>query len=348
VSGETASPSRLLILLKQVIPYIGAVVASFAAAGVFLLLLRYDVLGAYYTILFTSFLTANGFVQTLLKFVPLLLSALAFTIPLNAGKFNIGSEGQMLLGAIGAAFVGIFLAGLGVPFVALLPLALIMGTLLGAFWGAIPAWLLYRFDVNEILSTVLLNSVSFALVDYVATEVWPDRLVGHPTTVLFNTYTDLPLLTRMPPLHSGLIIAVVVAFGVYVMTTRTSLGYEMRATGSNMRAANVFGIDVKVLALLSLILGGAMGGLAGAIEATGIHHRLIEGLQSNYLVLGIIIGLIGKGNSRIVPFVAFLIAILEVGASAMQRTLAIPAEIVLIVEGLILVFVLLADLVQRR
>ena len=121
----------------------------------------------------------------------------------------------------------------------------------------------------------------------------------------------------------------------------------MVATGANPRAAAVFGINTSVLFLLALVLGGAMGGLAGAIEVAGVHHRLIEGLQSNFLALGIIIGLISKGNHAILPFVALFIAILEVGASAMQRTLAIPVEMVFIVEALILIFVLLSDVVRK-
>jgi simple sugar transport system permease protein len=120
------------------------------------------------------------------------------------------------------------------------------------------------------------------------------------------------------------------------------------ATGANPRAARVFGIGVRNVFLLSLILGGALAGLAGAIEVAGVHHRLIEGLQSNFLLLGIIIGLIAKGNHLAVPFVAFFIAVLEVGASAMQRTLMIPGEMVFIVEALILIFILLADVVRRQ
>jgi simple sugar transport system permease protein len=103
---------------------------------------------------------------------------------------------------------------------------------------------------------------------------------------------------------------------------------------------------VRWLFLLSLTLGGVIAGLAGALEVSGVHHRLIEGLQSNYLLLGIIIGLIAKGNHLAVPFVAFFIAMLEVGANAMQRTLAIPGEMVFIVEALILIFVLLSDVVH--
>lgn len=336
----------LKTLIGQFSPYLLAVIASFVAAGLFIAVMGFDVRKAYATILFTSFRTPNGFVQTLLKFVPLLLQALAFTVPLAAGKFNIGGEGQLIVGAIGAAAVGIMFAGLS-PLL-LLPMVILAGILFGAFWAAIPAWLLYRFGINEILTTVLMNFVSFSLMDYVATEVWQDTAAGHPTTIPVGTSAKLPLLISRPPLHAGIIIAVLIGVIVYVYTSRTTAGYELVVTGANPRASMVHGINVRRMFLLSLILGGALAGLSGAVEVTGVHHRLIEGLQSNYLLLGIIIGLIAKGNNLAVPFVAFFIAVLEVGASAMQRTMMIPGEMVFIVEALILLFVLLSDVVRRR
>lgn len=333
-------------LQRRLAPYLAAVVVSFAVAGLFIAAMGFDVSRAYTTILFTSFRTPNGFVETLRKFVPLLLQALAFTVPLAAGKFNIGGEGQLIVGAIGATAVGILLAGL--PALILLPLLILAGILFGAFWAAIPAWLLYRFGINEILTTVLMNFVSFGLINYVATEVWRDPAAGHPTTVPIGAGGELPLLISKPPLHAGIILAILAAVAVYIYTNRTTAGYELVATGANPRAAMVHGIDARRIFLLSLVLGGALAGLSGAIEVAGVQHRLIEGLQSNYLLLGLIIGLIAKGNNLAVPFVAFFIAVLEVGASAMQRTMRIPVEMVFIVEALILIFVLLSDLIQRR
>jgi ABC-type uncharacterized transport system permease subunit len=333
-------------LAGRLIPYFLAVAASFVAAGIFIAAMGFDVPKAYATILFTSFRTPNGFVQTLLKFVPLLLQALAFTVPLTAGKFNIGGEGQLIVGAIGATAVGILFAGLPLPL--LLPLVILAGILFGGFWAAIPAWLLYRFGINEILTTVMMNFVSFSLIDYVATKIWRDPAAGHPTTVPIGAGGELPLLIARPPLNTGILLALFVAFVVYVYANRTPGGYELVATGANPRASRVYGIDVRKMFLLSLILGGALAGLSGAIEVAGVQHRLIEGLQSNFLLLGIIIGLIARGNILAVPFVAFFIAVLEVGASALQRTMMIPVEMVFIVEALVLLFVLLSDVVRRR
>lgn len=333
-------------LVGRVLPYVLAVLAAFGAAGIFIALMGFNVLEAYQTILFTSFKSLNGFIQTLLKFVPLVLLAFAFTIPLKAGKFNIGGEGQMIMGAVGAAAAGILFADL--PLIILLPLVLAAGVAFGGLWALIAAWLLYRFNINEILSTVLLNFVSFQVIDYVATEIWRDPFAGHPTTTPIGAGGELPLLVSSPPLHSGLIIAILVSIAIYIYTDRTSAGYELIATGANPKAAGVYGINTRILFLLALVLGGAVAGLAGAIEVAGVHRRLIEGLQSNFLMLGIIIGLVSKGNHAVVPFVAFFIAVLEVGASAMQRTMAIPVEMVFIVEALILIFVLLTDVIRRQ
>lgn len=332
-------------LRSALLPYLIAVAAAFGAVGLAIGAMGFDVPRAFATILFTSFRTPNGFIQTLSKFVPLLLQALAFTIPLAAGKFNIGGEGQLIVGGIAAAAVGILLADL--PLLVLLPLALLAGLLAGGLWVLGPAWLLYRFGINEILTTVLMNFVSFELMNYVATEVWPDPAAGHPTSIPIGIGARLPLLLRNPPLHSGLILAILVAIAAYFYTNRTSAGYELIATGANPRAARVYGIKVRNLFLLSLIIGGVLGGLSGALEVTGNYYRLIEGLQSNFLLLGIIIGLIARGNNLAVPFVAFFIAVLDVGASAMQRTLAIPSEMVFIVVALILIFVLLSDVFRK-
>ncbi len=331
---------------RTILPYLIAIAVAFAAVGIFIAAMGFDVGRAYQTILLTSFRTPNGFIQTLLKFIPLTLQALAFTVPLTAGKFNIGGEGQMIVGGIAAAAVGITFSDL--PPVILLPLVILAGVIAGAFWGLIPAWLLYRFGLNEILSTVLLNFVSFAVIDLVATGPWRDTAAGHPTTIPIGQGGWLPMLISNPPLHSGILLAVLVAAGIYIYTSRTTGGYELVATGANPRAAEVFGINVKRMFVFSLVLAGALAGLAGSIEVAGVHRRLIEGMQSNFLVLGLIIGLIARGNNLAVPFVAFFIAVLEVGASAMQRTMMIPVEMVFIVEALVLLFVLLSDVVRRR
>lgn len=347
MSEQTLKPAMgLRNVAGQFIPYVLAVAAAFLAAGIFIAAMGFNVLEAYATILTTSFKSANGLVQTLLKFVPLLLLALGFSIPYKASKYNIGGEGQLIVGAIGATAVGILLPDL--PLLLLLPLVLLAGVVCGGLWAALPAWLLFRFNISEVLTTSLMNFVSFGLIDYVATAIWRDPAAGHPTTIPIGDGGQLPRLISNPPLHSGLVLALAVTVVVYFYVNRTPAGYELVATGANPRASRVFGIDVRIMFVLALVLGGCLSGLAGSVEVAGVHLRLIEGMQSNFMQLGIIIGLISKGDIRAVPFVAFFIAVLEVGASAMQRTMMIPVEMVFIVESLVLIFVLLSDVVRRR
>jgi general nucleoside transport system permease protein len=229
-----------------------------------------------------------------------------------------------------------------------MPLLIVAGVLAGVVWAGIAAFLMGRFGVNEILSTVLLNFVSFQVLDYAATEVWSDPAAGVAATQRVGEGAVLPDIGGPPGVHAGILLAGLVALATIVVTRGTAAGFELRAAGTNPRAAGINGIRVEKVAVVALIIGGALGGLAGALEVTGVHGRALEGMQSNFLLLGIIIGLIARGSALWVPLVAFGIAILEVGASSMQRTVGVPAEMVLIIEALILIFLLLSDVIAAR
>lgn len=334
------------LVLARVLPLVLAVVLAFLVAGVVIAVLGYDPVGAFRSVLTTSFRTGFGFTETLTKWIPLTLIALGFTIPLAAGRYNIGGEGQLLVGATAAAGVGIVWSEL--PAAVLLPMVILAGIVGGAFWAAIPALLMGRFRVNEILSTVLLNFVSFQVLDYAATEIWPDPAAGAAATTGVGEGAVFGPLGGPGGVHAGILVAVSVVLVVILVSRSTPAGFELRIAGSNPRAASVNGVRVGRIAVVSLILGGAIGGLAGAIEVAGVHERLIEGMQSNFLLLGIIIGLIARGNALWVPVVAFGIAILEVGASSMQRTVGVPVDMVLIIEALLVIFLLLSDVIAKR
>lgn len=333
-------------MARSVLPPVASVLLAFVVGGVVIALLGRDPILAFESVLTTSFSSQYGIVQTLHKWVPVLLTALAFTIPLATFKFNIGAEGQLLVGATAGVALGIVWSDL--PMAVLLPAVLIAGVLAGALWAAIAAFLLVRFGVNEILSTVLLNFVALHLIDYVASAVWPDVGAGHPATVRVGEGALLPALGSAPALHTGTVLALVVSIAAAVWVRRTSSGFELTAVGANPRASLVHGIRTSRVAGVGLIVGGAAGGLAGAIEVAGVHSRLLEGMQSNFLILGIIVGLMARGNLIALPFVAFGIAVLEVGASSMQRSAQVPVEMVLIIEALILLFLMLSDVVRDR
>jgi simple sugar transport system permease protein len=345
VAARPTAQDRGRQLLRSGIPYVLAVIGAILLVAVLILVLGHNPLEAFRAVLTNSFRNETGLVQTLKKWVPLTLLALAFAIPLGAGRFNIGGEGQLILGAIGSVAVGITFSDL--PQVVLLPLALVSGVLAGVIWAGIAAWLMAQFKINEILSTVLLNFVSFELLDYLASVVWADAGAGGAVTLPIGVGAELPTIGR-PPMHIGVLIVLVLAVVAAVLARRSVGGFELRAVGLNERAARVHGIRTGRVAVVSMVVAGALGGLAGAIEVAGVHHRMLEGIQSNFLLLGIIIGLIARGSLTAVPFVAFGIAVLEVGAGSMQRVSGTPVETVLILEGLILLFLLMSDVISGR
>ncbi|EAP97784.1 sugar ABC transporter, permease protein [Janibacter sp. HTCC2649] len=336
---------RAKTMAYAAVPYVIAVLAAFVVVGVLITLLGHDPAKAFRAVLTNSFRNETGLVQTLHKWAPLTLLSLAFAIPLGAGRFNIGGEGQMILGSVGAAAVGITMSDL--PMVILLPLVLVVGTLAGVVWAAISAWLMESFHINEILSTVLLNFVSFEVLDYIASVVWSDPGAGGAVTLPIGDGAVLPGIGR-PPMHTGVLLVVLVSVVAAVMAKRSVAGFELRAVGLNERASKLHGIRTGRVAVMSMVVAGGLAGLAGAIEVSGVHQRTLEGIQSNFLLLGIIIGLIARGSLAAVPFVAFGIAVLEVGAGSMQRVSGAPVEIVLILEGLILLFLLMSDVATER
>lgn len=329
-----------------VAPYVASVVLAFLAGGLLIQAMGYSAVDALEAVLTSSFDSRFGMIETLHKWVPIVLCAYAFAIPLATGKFNIGAEGQLLLGATGGAAIGITFSDL--PAILLLPAMLVAGVLAGALWAGIAAVLLVRFRVNEVLSTVLLNFVSFRLIDWVATSVWPDAGAGHPATTPVGDGARLPLIGEAPGLHSGVLLVLALAVFIAVGMRFTPTGFEMRAVGDNPRASLINGVKTSRLAGAGLVIGGGAAGLAGAIDVAGVQGRMLEGMQSNFLILGIIVGLMARGSMLALPFIAFGIAVLEFGAGTMQLVASVPVEMVLVIEALILLFLLLSDIVRNR
>ncbi|GGO72387.1 ABC transporter permease [Nocardioides deserti] len=329
-----------------VLPYVASVVLAFLVGGLLIQAMGYSAVDALEAVLTSSFDSRFGMVETLHKWVPIVLCAYAFAIPLATGKFNIGAEGQLLLGATGGAAIGITFSDL--PAILLLPAMLVAGVLAGALWAGIAAVLLVRFRVNEVLSTVLLNFVSFRLIDWVATSVWPDAGAGHPATTPVGDGARLPLIGEAPGLHSGVLLVLALAVFIAVGMRFTPTGFEMRAVGDNPRASLINGVKTSRLAGAGLVIGGGAAGLAGAIDVAGVQGRMLEGMQSNFLILGIIVGLMARGSMLALPFIAFGIAVLEFGAGTMQLVASVPVEMVLVIEALILLFLLLSDIVRNR
>jgi simple sugar transport system permease protein len=251
--------------------------------------------------------------------------------------WNIGAEGQYALGGIAAAFVPLFL-GDQLPGFLLLPLMIVMAILAGAVWALIPAALKAFLQVNEILTTLMMNYVAILLAEYLYLGPWRDPGgFGFPGTAEFPRAAWLPNLTGR--VHAGLLLALAAAALVWFIMARTRWGYEIRVIGENARAARYSGMSIGRNVVLVMLLSGGLAGLAGMSEVAGIAHRLGKGFTVGYGYTAIIVAWLAALNPVGVVFVAFLMAALLVGGEAL-KTMGLPQAVSGVLQGAILFFVL--------
>ncbi|HET6436856.1 MAG TPA: ABC transporter permease [Anaeromyxobacter sp.] len=280
--------------------------------------------------------------------VPLVLVALGVAVSFRSGILNIGAEGQMLLGILATTAVALHLPGLPGPL--LLALALLAGAAAGAAWAGIAGWLRARLEVNEILSTVMLNYIAAQLYTFLlrGPMIDPDELMtgsGTPQSVRLPRAAWLERLIPGTRLHTGLLLALSLAGLVWVLLWRTTLGYRLRAAGAGARAARYAGIGVERSLLVAMLVAGAFAGLAGGVEVVGVHHRAIEAISAGYGFAGIVVALFGGLHPvGIVPAAGFF-GLMLVGADMTQRSAGVPANMVLVLEGVIILAIVSAQVI---
>jgi len=320
-----------------------------------LLLLRANPLEAYAAMLEGAFGSSNALADTVVKATPLLLVGLGICIAFRGGVINIGGEGQLIAGAVGATFTGLSFAE--APAWIVVPVSLLAGFLAGAIWGGIPGLLKAYFNVNEILSTIMMNQIAvqgmnFLLRGPMIDPVQLGRASRIPETARLSRSFDLPRLVPTR-LHLGAGIAVVLAVLVYIFLWRTVVGYRIRAVGLNRDASRYGGINVNRYMVLSLLLSGAFAGLAGAVQVYGVHHRMFtDGSAAGFTGAagfnGIVAALFGKLHPIGTIPASFIFGALLVGANKLQRTAQVPAALITALNGLVVVFVVSSEIWSRR
>lgn len=289
----------------------------------------------------------NKFVlaQSLAKVTPLLFAGLSVAIGLRAGLFNIGAQGQMIFGALAAAVVG--LIGVGAdkngtgslsPLLHV-PLALLAGALAGAAWGALAGLLRAWRGVHEVISTIMLNYVAVNLVTYLTTHSLKDPHSMAAQTPMMARASWLAPIVPGSNLTAGILFALLAAAAMSFLIRRTALGYTIRAVGLGADAAQANGIPVARTLVLTMALSGALAGLAGAVEVTGVHHRFVQGVAGSYGFDGIAVALLGGLGGGGVALSALFFGALASGASFMQLQTDVPDSIAVIVQAVVIVFV---------
>jgi len=328
-----------------------AVLAAMLAGAILLLLLNANPIEAYAAMIGGALGDVSGLTQSVVKATPLLLVALGIVIAFRASVINIGGEGQIILGALAGTWFSLTFRMW--PSWLLIPTTMGAGFLAGAFWGFIPGILKARLNVNEILSTVMLNAIALQLMNYLLRGPMID-----PAGVAAGTYLAqserlpdsvwLPRLVPQTLLHTGAILAVILAVLVYVFLWRTTIGYRIRAVGLNPDASRYAGIRVPFHQALALTLAGGFAGLAGVIEVIGVQHRLLQGITSGYGFTGIVAALFGGLHPIGAIPASFLFGVLLVGADKMQRAVQVPSALIGTLLGLIVLFVVGSAYLSRR
>jgi len=358
-SGKPAPRSRMLraltidwsrIALNVLLPALGVIFALLLGA-VMLVILKADPLAAYAALVNGAVGTRFGITQTLVKATPLLLVGLGICIAFRANVINIGGEGQIIAGALMATWWPLFFHTW--PGWLLIPSTMIAGFIGGAAWGFVPGILKARLNVNEILSTIMLNAIALQLMNLLLQGPLMDPAGVAARTFLAQSaqlphQVWLPRLVPRTLLHAGAIVAVVLAVAVYVFLWRTTIGYDIRAVGLNPDAARYSGINVPTFQALALTLAGGFSGLAGVVEVIGVQHRLLEGLTSGYGFTGIVAALLGSLHPIGLIPASVLFGGLLVGGDTMQRAVQVPSSLVMALLGLVVLFVSGSALWSRR
>ncbi|MBN8591401.1 MAG: ABC transporter permease [Anaerolineae bacterium] len=340
--------------------------AALAVASILLIALNANVTDAYVALITGAFGTENATAETLVKAIPVLFVGIGICVAFRANVINIGGEGQMIAGAVAGVAVALGFGGQMAPFMVVI-LSLVAGFIAGALYGGLAGFLKAYFNVNEILSTIMLNQVAVQMMNFLLngplldpTEAGTNHI---PKTARILAEIQLPRLTigwtegmelfARTRLHYGLLIAVLLAVVMYVLLWHTPLGYRIRAVGFNERASRYAGIPVRRQVVLAMFLAGGCAGLAGVVQVLGLQYRLQTdgspaGFTANAGFNGIVAALFGGLN----PFGAIPASIffggLLVGAQNMQRDIGVPASLITAVNGIIVVFAVSSQVFVRR
>jgi len=282
--------------------------------------------------------SSSSLLLSLQKSIPLIFTGLSVGIGFRAGLFNIGAEGQLYIGAITAAWIAPMLPG--VHGILLIPFILTVSCLAGSFWGIVPGYLKAKRGVHEVITTIMMNyiAIHFTLFLIKGPLRGDDHIIK---TKSIPSGSELPVIwsSGALTLSVGLLIAILTALTLYFILEKTTLGYKIRITGLNKDAAEAAGFNVKKITVISMAIAGMLAGLGGAVEITGLHHTFYGQFSPGYGFDGIAVALIAVNHPIGIIFAALLFGALRAAERTLQLSAGVPHNIILIVQGLVILFV---------
>jgi ABC-type uncharacterized transport system permease subunit len=329
----------------------GAIVTILAVTGSAFVIAGANPLEAAYAYFVQPLTREFTLLEVLNRATPILFTGTAVAIAFRAGYWNIGVEGQLLMGAVAAAGIGQLVEGW--PTLLVLPLMIGGGALAGAAWALVPALLRVRMGIDEVVTTLLLNPVALLVVQGLLHGPWKDPETGFPESPRIAEAAEFPQLSDFIPLigrsrlHLGFVIAVVVIVIAWYVLSRTVTGLRVRAVGLSPRGARFAGIKVERTLLRVALISGAIAGIAGVSEVAGIQFRLTEGVSPGFGYTGVVVAMLGGLTMPGVLLAGLLLGDLSVGATSAVRSLQIPSQVGDVVQGTLLLVVVGAVAIYR-
>jgi simple sugar transport system permease protein len=278
--------------------------------------------------------------ESLVTSTPYIFAGLAVALGFKCNLFNIGAEGQLYIGALASVWIGYNVTGL--PAIIHMPLAFLGGALAAALWGALPGYLRARTGAHEVINTMMMNYIAFRLADWLVNgPMKRGGAAGYiPITPSVLPSAEIPTFFPSPlRFHAGFFIALGIAVLVYLFLWKTTLGFEIRTVGANLRAARYGGINVGRNMVLALALSGALAGMAGANEVLAVNHNVAGAFSPGYGWDSIALALLGKSHPLGVVLASLLFGTLRNGATKMQSLADIPIDIIVIVQAMVIMFI---------
>ncbi len=331
------SSNRGSVALSILGPILAVLVALFAGA-IIMLISGQEPVAAYRALINGAFNGKRAIAETLIYTAPLILGGLAFAIAYRASLFNIGIEGQLVIGGLAAGLVGA--SDLGLPAVLHLPLALVAATTAGGVWGAIPGALRAFTGAHEVITTIMLNYLAYRLINFTIQSLgdWLPVDSQFQATERVLTTAELPTVLAGTRLHAGILVALACAGALWYLLFRASFGFKVRTVGLSRGAANYSGISWRGIFVLTMAISGLLAGLGGAGEALGLHGRHFA-VPPGYGFTAIAVGLVGRNHPIAIIPAALLFGALNAGSLAMQDEAGVSAEIIFVLQGLVILAV---------
>ena len=339
---KRAEPSRLMLYATPV----AAVLITMIVGAIIFSAIGYNGLAAVYQVFVAPLVTVYKWQDIALKASPLILIGVGLAVGNRAAIWNIGAEGQYVVGALGGVGIGIATLNMHGPWI--LPLMVLGGLAGGAVWGSIPALLKTRFNVNETLSSLMMTYVAIHMMNYFVTGPWKNRKgFSYPQTPPLTHDQMMPTLIPGTQVHYGVLFTLIIAVGMWLVMSRSVFGFQVRVIGSAPNAARHGGFSQKLTVWFVFLLSGALAGLAGVFEVTGPYGQMTLGFPQNYGFTAIIVAFLGRLNPLGVILAGIVMAITYVGGDLAQSAAQLPNASKGIFQAMVLFFLLASDILIR-